>query len=255
MTFNMQFGQGWDPRDPESAPVALDQTIAFLREHPVDILFLQEVEQARTGGEQSPVPENFTRIESALPEYHSTFAYPPVNPDELPFGIGLAIFARQPLVGVASESLPPADISFQFNGRPHAPSHRQVLSAQTRIAGQTIQLHNTHLQAFFMIGSTSLEHRAQRDRIAEILQSASGPTLLAGDMNCSPDEGLVEQFVKQGFQTAQNSEITWRHRPYVTDHIFYNPPLKVEHVEVIPTWCSDHHAVKTQLRIDRSNTR
>jgi len=81
------------------------------------------------------------------------------------------------------------------------------------------------------------------------VRHSTGPTLLAGDFNCAPGEGLVEQFRDIGYRTAQNSEATWRRRPYVMDHLFYNDGLKVEHVEVVPTLCSDHHAVRANFRL------
>jgi endonuclease/exonuclease/phosphatase (EEP) superfamily protein YafD len=75
------------------------------------------------------------------------------------------------------------------------------------------------------------------------------PTLLAGDFNCAPGEGLVEQFSAAGLRSAQDSEITWRRRPYVMDHLFYNAGLAAEQVEVLPTLASDHHAVRAEFRI------
>ena len=249
MTFNMQFGQSWDATDPDKGPIVMDDTIEFLRESDVDLIFLQEVEQARPGGEQLWPPPNFMRLKGELHSYHSVFAYPQVNPDELPFGIALAIFSKTPLLDFQSQDLPPPPIIFEFEGKTVAPSFRQLISARTQIAGRTIQLFNTHLQAFFMINGVSDEHRGQRDLIEAAVRSAEGPVLLAGDFNCSPEEDLVAQFAGAGFRTAQNVEPTWRRRPYVMDHLFYNAGLKVEHSEVVPTWCSDHHAVTAKLRL------
>ena len=249
MTFNMQFGQGWDAADPAGAPVELEHTIAFLEEANADIIFLQEVEQARAGGEQLWPPPNFMRLKAALHGYHSVFAYPKMNPDELPFGVALAIFAKTPLVDFRAQDLPPAPIEFEFEGKKVLPSHRQLISAKTTIAGRTIQLFNTHLQAFFMINGTSDEYPEQRDLLEAAVSGASGPVLLAGDFNCAPEEGLVRQFADAGFRTGQNAEPTWRHRPYVMDHLFFNAGLKADHVEVVPTLCSDHHAVRANFRL------
>jgi endonuclease/exonuclease/phosphatase family metal-dependent hydrolase len=249
LTFNMQFGQGWEPVQPDLAPIRLDDTISFLRAADTDVILLQEVEQAQPGGHQIDPPPNFTRIHEALHEYHAVFAYPRVNPDELPFGVALAIFAKMPLVDFTSVDLPPAPLEFEFEGRKVAPSHRQLIGAKARIAGRTVQLFNTHLQAFFMINGASNEYPEQRHLVEEAVRHSTGPTLLAGDFNCAPGEGLVEQFRDIGYRTAQNSEATWRRRPYVMDHLFYNDGLKVEHVEVVPTLCSDHHAVRANFRL------
>ncbi len=252
MTFNMQFGQVWDPVEPLRAPVRIEDTVAFLLDSPHDIYLLQEVERALPGGEQATTPPNFTRIAEALDGYHSAFAYPPVNPDELPFGIALAIFSRTPLVDFRNIELPAAPITFEFEGEERAPSHRHLIAAQTEIAGQSVQLMNTHLQAFFMIGSASTEHRGQRDRVDEALRASTGPTLCGGDFNCAPAERLVEQYRAAGYETAQDSEITWRHQPFITDHLFFNAGLRATRSEVIPTVCSDHHAVSADFRFERA---
>jgi endonuclease/exonuclease/phosphatase family metal-dependent hydrolase len=251
MTFNMQFGQAWDPDEPLRAPVRLDDTIAFLQDNPHDIYLLQEVERARPGGEQVDPPPNFTRIAAALDSHHSAFAYPRVNYDELPFGIALAIFSRTPLVDFQNIDLPAAPITFEFEGRQCSASPRQLVTARTKIAGRSIQLMNTHLQAFFMIGSTSTDHPEQRDGVDAALRASNEPTLCGGDFNCAPTEHLVEQYRAAGYETAQDSEITWRHQPFITDHLFFNSGLRVTRSEVIPTVCSDHHAVSADFRVDR----
>jgi hypothetical protein len=92
LQFNMQFGQAWDDADPDNAPIDVGATLAEIRRHEADVVFLQEVEQARPGGEQSEPPPNFTRLRAALAGYDSFFSYPRPDVRELPFGIGLAIF-------------------------------------------------------------------------------------------------------------------------------------------------------------------
>ncbi len=249
LTFNMQFGQAWDPSSPDTAPIVIEDTISFLQEADADILFLQEVEHARPGGEQIWPPRNFTRLKEALHGYHSVFAYPEKNPDELPFGVGLAIFAKTPLVDFTSASLPPPPLRFDFQGRTVSPSHRQLVGAKTRLAGRTVQLFNTHLQAFFMIDASSVEHREQRDLVERAILRSDAPTLMGGDFNCAPGEGVVEQFTRAGYRAVQDAEPTWRRRPYVMDHLFCNAGLKAERGEVVPTLCSDHHAVRADFRL------
>jgi len=249
MSFNMQFGQRWDPVDPAKAPIQLEATIELLKEHPHDVILLQEVEQARVGGEQLEPPPNFSRIQAAFPDYDGVFAYPRINPDELPFGIALAILSRTPINDFVSCALPPANVQFKFEGQPKMPSHRQFLRATTVINGHALQLFNTHLQAFFMINATSNEHREQRDIVEQAIRRATGAALLGGDFNCAPDEKVVEQFADAGFRTAQTGVITWRHRPYVTDHLFFNDRLRLVESSVIDTDCSDHRPVSAVFEL------
>ncbi|PTX91764.1 endonuclease/exonuclease/phosphatase family protein [Opitutus sp. ER46] len=247
LQFNMQFGQGWDDADPDHAPIRLEDTITVIREQDADIVFLQEVEHAQNGGVQITPPPNYTRLLAELSGYHGCFTYPRADPRELPFGIGLAILTRTPLRGVTVRDLPSPPVTFDFYGRKTTPTDRVMLRADTTIGGRELRLLNTHLLAFFMLGASSADHPGQRQRVAEELAAAPGPMLLAGDFNVSHHESLVAQFAAQGFRTVQDQEITWRRRPYVLDHIFFNAPLaRVAH-RVIPTPASDHHALVAEF--------
>jgi endonuclease/exonuclease/phosphatase family metal-dependent hydrolase len=243
LQFNMQFGQMWDDIYPDRAPVRLDLTLAEIRRHDADIIFLQEVEQSRDGGVQVEPPPNFTRLRAELPGYSSHFSYPRADPRELPFGIGLAILSRGPLHDVLRRDLPSPPIEFDFFGRKTTPTDRLLIGAKTTLHGRELQLFNTHLLAFFMLGSSSTTNPFQRNLVAEHLAAAKGPTILAGDFNVSKHSSLVAQFAGCGFSTVQDREVTWRRRPYVLDHIFHNAHLRCTSQEVVPTPASDHHVV------------
>jgi endonuclease/exonuclease/phosphatase family metal-dependent hydrolase len=243
LQFNMQFGQRWDDANPDSAVIDLDGTIAEIRRHDADIIFLQEVEHALPDGVQVQPPPNYERLKSAFPDYDSYFAYPGADPRELPFGIGLAIFSRTALHARTQEELPSPSIEFTFNGKITTPTNRLLIGARTVWRGCEIQLFNTHLLAQFMLGEGKEDYREQRDRVVHHLKNASGPTILGGDFNVSVHRVLIDQFAAHGFSAVQDSEITWRRRPYVLDHIFYNPPLRKVHHAVAPTMASDHHVV------------
>lgn len=250
----MQNGQLWNEAEPDLAPCDLDATLDFLRQTPWDFLFLQEVEEGHDGGRQVQPPPNFQRLREGLSGAESCFAYPPVNPDELPFGLGLAIFSRFPLSGVRRRVLPAAELRFDFGGRERRPSERIVLEARAEVGGRSLRLLNAHLQAYFMLGTSSNEHRAQRDLVEAILREEPGPTILGGDFNCAPDEDWVGQLAGIGFRSAQTEEVTWRRRPYVVDHLFYSGDWELEACEVLPTPASDHHGVRAVLTLpDSSN--
>lgn len=251
LTFNIQNGEPWIGDTIEPATPDLEGTCRFLQNHPADIYFLQEVEQGHEGGGQKEPPPNYSRLKEALPGYHSVFGYPVVNPDELPFGLGLAIFSRWPLENFWREDLPAAEVMFEFGGRERKPSSRLLIGAEAVHPGGRLALMNTHLQAFFMINSTSDAHPCQREQVAAAMRRTQHPCLMGGDFNCSPEEGLLGQFESAGFRTVQNEVITWRRRPYILDHLFYNAGLRCLGCEVIPTESSDHHAVRAQFEFSR----
>jgi endonuclease/exonuclease/phosphatase family metal-dependent hydrolase len=243
LQFNMQFGQSWDDANPDTAPIDLDLTLAEIRSHDADIILLQEVEQARVGGSQSGKPPNYAKIRAALAGYDAYFSFPKPDPRELPFGIGQAIFSRTPLRDTMRLDLPSPPVEFNFRGEKKTPTDRLIIGAQTTIAGHDLNVFNTHLLAFFMLESSSEDHPAQREMVIEQLRNAKGPTLLGGDFNVSKHHSLINQFGQAGFRTVQETEITWRRRPYVLDHIFYSRELRPVSYLVKPTLSSDHHAL------------
>jgi endonuclease/exonuclease/phosphatase family metal-dependent hydrolase len=244
LQFNMQFGQTWSDADPDRAPIRLSQTIEEIQSHNADIILLQEVELAEPGGTHPPVPPNYSRLRAALAGYDSYFSFPRQDPRELPFGIGLAIFSRTALRGSFRVDLPSPPVEFDFFGEKKTPTDRLLIGATTTVGGRDLRILNTHLLALFMLRSSSEVHNEQRQLVAEQLSRANGvATVLGGDFNVSKHDSLVRQFGEVGFTTVQDKEVTWRRRPYVLDHLFYNAPLRPVSHTVKPTLASDHHAL------------
>ncbi len=247
LQFNMQFGQVWDDAAPDTAPIDLNQTIAEILRQDADIVLLQEVEQAQPGGKQINPAPNYTKLCQALNGYHSYFSYPKADPRELPFGIGLAIFSKTPLYDPFRLELPSPPVEFEFNGEAKTPTDRLLIGAKTTIDGHEVQLYNTHLLAFFMLNSSGTIHSGQRQLVLNEINKSRIPTLLGGDFNASNHLDLIDKFAQEGFRTAQSKEITWRRKPYVLDHIFYDPQLQLVSQAVIPTLSSDHHLLVAEL--------
>ena len=241
--FNMQFGQVWDDTYPDRAPIRLESTIAEIQRHDADLVLLQEVEQALPGGVQFQPPPNYARLRTELTGYDSWFSYPKADPRELPFGLGLAIFSRTPLHDTLRLDLPSPPIEFDFFGKKTTPTDRVLVGAKTKLLGRELQLFNTHLLAFFMLGSGSTANPFQRNLVAEQLAASRGPTILTGDFNVSKHHTLVAQFAQCGYTTVQESQVTWRRRPFVLDHIFHNAQLRCVAHHVVPTPASDHHVL------------
>jgi endonuclease/exonuclease/phosphatase family metal-dependent hydrolase len=243
LQFNMQYGQVWDHHDPDHAPIDLDLTISEIRAQDADIVFLQEVEQARPDGEQLNPPPNYTRLKEALTGYQSYFSYPKVDPHELPFGIGLAILAKTPLRDTVRVDLPSPAIEFEFHGQRKTPTDRLLIGATTTVNGREMRIYNAHLLAFFMLNASSDQHVGQRRLVLGELAGAETPALLGGDFNVSRHESLLRQFADAGYRTVQSKEVTWRRRPYVLDHVFYSGHLRPVRYSVRPTPASDHYMV------------
>jgi endonuclease/exonuclease/phosphatase family metal-dependent hydrolase len=247
LQFNMQFGQRWDEKDPEHAPVDLDLTIAEIRRHDADIVLLQEVERAQPGAARPGLPANYTRLRAALDVYDGFFAFPKYDPRELPFGIGQAILSKTPLRDTMTRDLPSPPIEFEFKGETKTPTDRLLIGATTTLAGRELRILNAHLLAFFMLNSSSEKYISQREIVLEQLRASAGATVVGGDFNVSKHESLVQQFAGAGYRTVQKEAITWRRRPYVLDHIFYSPQLRLARHVVQPTSASDHYVVAAEF--------
>ena len=252
LQFNMQFGQPWDDAYPDHTPVNLGKTIEELRQHDADVIMLQEVEQTLPGGAQAQPPPHYTRLRNEFSDYDSYFCYPKPDARELPFGIGLAIFSKTPLREQICLNLPSPPVEFDFFGEKKTPTDRLLIGVTTDIGGREVRMLNTHLLAFFMLNSSSEVHSDQRKLVEDQLRASAGrPTLLTGDFNVSKHESLIHQFAAAGYRTVQSTATTWRRRPYVLDHIFYNDWLRPVAWEVRPTPASDHHVLVGEFEFAR----
>lgn len=246
--FNMQFGQTWQEGDPDKAPIDLDQTIAEIRSHDADLIVLQELERATPGVTQPILPPNYLRIKQALRGYDGFSEFPQTDERELPFGIGLAIFSKTPMRDHERIPLPSPTVEFSFRGRKTTPTDRVLIAATTHVDGRDLRIMNTHLLALFMLNAQSeAQYPEQRRQVVELMQRQTGPALLSGDFNVSRYDALVQDFVVAGYETVQFAKATWRRRPYVLDHIFYNKHLRCLRHEVKPTLASDHHVLVAEL--------
>lgn len=248
LTFNMQFGQPWDTKG-QDPPVDIGGTIKELKKHDVDFILLQEVEKIEQEKGQINPPPNFTRIKEALPEFDSYFCYPRANKHELPFGFGLAILSKTELVETISIPLPAPDIKFSFHGKATSPTDRLIIGTKTSCFGKDIQLYNTHLQAYFMIGYSSEDYPLQREIVINQLKDSKLPTVIGGDFNIAPGESTVKQIESLGFRTSQNETTTWKRMSYITDHIFFNEKIKLISSTVINTKTSDHNVLIAELEL------
>jgi endonuclease/exonuclease/phosphatase family metal-dependent hydrolase len=240
LQFNMQYGMPWNPASPDSVPVDIGVTIAEIKKHNPDVILLQEVEHAQLGGAQVDPPPNYSALKEALPGYDSWFSYPKADPRELPFGIGLAIFSRTPLLEKFRIDVPSPAIEFEFGGKKTTPTDRLMIGAKTTVNGREVQFYNVHLLAFFMLGSSSTMFPWQRDLVADRLASSDIPTILGGDFNVSQHASLVEQFAEFGYATVQYEVPTWHRRPFILDHVFYNSCLRCVRHSVENSMASDH---------------
>tara|TARA_B100001123_G_scaffold411647_1_gene508065 strand:- start:11195 stop:11626 length:432 start_codon:yes stop_codon:yes gene_type:complete len=130
----MQFGQVWVTANFDTAPVRVEETARTLRLYDTDILLLQEVEKAGPNVKQSNPPKYYTYLKEALQGYESVLDYPTEDSRELPFGVGLVIFSRYPILSSRTTQLPGAPVEFKFDGS-KTPTNRIIITAEIEIEG------------------------------------------------------------------------------------------------------------------------
>jgi endonuclease/exonuclease/phosphatase family metal-dependent hydrolase len=246
--FNMQFGQLWDSVNPDNSHIDIEETVRLLKLYDGDIIVLQEVEKVQLGGEQNQPPDHFTYLQSKLEGYNGSFAYPPKDARELPFGIGLATFSKFPIVNSRTVVLPGAPVIFEFEGKNTAPTDRVLLVTEIEVEGRILSILNTHLQAYFMINASSDDYPEQRNIVLDEAMAIEGSVVLAGDFNCVSGEGLLKQYENAGLQAMQKKSVTWKRMPHVLDHIFFNNRLTLKGGTVDEVTASDHHILVAEFK-------
>ena len=84
--------------------------------------------------------------------------------------------------------------------------------------------------------------------VESVLRASTLPTVIAGDFNLAPGEGLLTHFRHLGYRSGQTTQPTWKRRPYVTDHIFHNGGLELVAHTIVPTPASDHDLLIAEFR-------
>lgn len=252
LSLNMQNGQFWDPDNPDDCGIRIQDTIDFLLERDADIIFLQEVEFPSGDYPDTDHHPNYDKLSQALSNYDSYFSLPLTNHPQLPFGIGLAIFSKFPLMDSTHIVLPAEDIEIDYQSRRWHLADRSLIRADINLDGHRIRLLNTHLQAYFVIGRNADDHPDQRDEVKHqvVLGYAEcGEVLLAGDFNCAPGEHSINSLMETGLISANPGVVTWRRLPYSLDHIMYSRGFNLESFEAVDNTISDHLPVLAELEI------
>lgn len=245
LTLNMQNGQVWDPRFPDLAPIRMDRCIDFLKRSRADIISLQEVEYPFHSLPNSRDHRFYNIIKEHLGAsgYTGCFSYPETLHPHIPFGIGLALFSRFPILEWEHIPLPAADIVFPYGGKSWHAADRSLLSCLLEGPAGAIRVLNTHLQAFFMIESSADQHPTQRELLAQKIRESVAedvPTILTGDLNCTTRERTLAVLTEAGVKTLQKRIITWRRMPLVLDHIMASRHFRMRSFRVIDSDLSDH---------------
>jgi endonuclease/exonuclease/phosphatase family metal-dependent hydrolase len=231
MTYNVHGFRGVDRK------ISVDRVARVIRDCDPDLVALQEVDVNRHRSGRVDQAQHLADMLKM--EFHF---YPAMRlGDEL---YGLAMLSRLPMRMVKSGPLP--------HVVPFEP--RAVQWADVEIAGNSVQIINTHL------GLRNGERAAQIDALLgpEWLdhEDFADPAIVLGDFNTPPTSRLFQRIANRMRMARHVSPIPVRRGTFLgvlaIDHIFISPEFHVEHVEVPANLrarlASDHLPLVADLR-------
>lgn len=198
--------------------------VAWLADHPADIVVLQEVtdawQRAIAGVEGYPNREFLVR--------------------EDPYGIG--VLSRWPLDSVRLEDL-------AGDGLPS-------MSGRVELEGRSVRFLALHTH-WPVLPDLARQRDRSLDNAAALLQAADGPAVALGDLNLTAYSPVFGRFLDSaGLRDVMDGthwRPTWRAGFWPLalriDHVLVTPDLCVEHAEVGPAVGSDHRPVVARLRL------
>lgn len=232
----------------------------LVKELDPDFLTLQEVHQS--GHWESSYFEAFEVITQELGYEHSEFA--PVLDFELShynIKYGNAIFAKQAALTSKTE-FTYGTYQKDFDLRQPA-NYRNFLHAIYEISGQKVNIITHHGYHISGTKEGNAETEKQMQQIADYIDTLTGPIILTGDFNLSPESKslaiintkLRNLVLENDVKTTRNQFATKEIQ--ICDYIFVNNEVnnkindgvKVENFEVRPEIVSDHQALLLEFGV------
>lgn len=246
MTYNIWFDSGnW--------PARLNYILSEIRAIDPDVICLQEVIQ------RSNLPNQAKTIADSL---GYSFVFTSVDGEGSATRFGNAILSRYPIVEDNSVALKPLN------------DYRMALHARIEVAGNTIDIYNTHLH------NTAVGVDIRTEQITDLLTFVeetqvqdSGYQFLCGDFNANPDweemELVYEVFedVYPIFHSDHLSPVhstlnaNYGHQQRRIDYVFFkragseriipkSATIEIDEANNVGIWGSDHFAVVGDFRIE-----
>jgi len=232
MTYNVKYCSPYNSSTPD-----VDAVAAIIRQAKPDVVFLQELDRNTTrSGKVDQLALLSAKTDLPYTYYGKAIAYQGGES-------GLGILSRYALTDPQTYHLPRVELGDTYV------SYRIMIKANITLNDKKITIAGTHLEL------TQANRDLQVPEINRILSSSNYPTILAGDMNATPENHTMQTFFGYGFKKtcttgcntipsgAPNREI---------DYILYRPEVKfsvVSHL-VMQTLASDHLPIVSVLDLN-----
>jgi len=240
MTYNIRSGNG-----------NLDGTAAAIRASAPDVVALQEVDvhwaersnfvdEASALGDKLGMQVRFAHI------YH----FPGASDSAPAREFGVALLSRYPIVHFVDDTL--MRLSTQVTDPVPTPMPG-LLDAVIDVHGTRVHVFNTHLDY-------RKDPRVREQQVAEMLHfidASSGPTLVFGDMNASPDAEEIQPLLHRlhdAWAAVHGADAGFTYPADAPreriDYVLVSPQLHVRAARVPDTLASDHRPVVVDLDLD-----
>ncbi|HSH18459.1 MAG TPA: endonuclease/exonuclease/phosphatase family protein [Candidatus Saccharimonadales bacterium] len=226
----------------------IERVLGFLRQHPTDVICLQELTSGYSRQKHANTWEYLARELGYSVHYQAV----PVRTPEAEWQQANAILSRFPIVSTASHWIhEPVSVDDQ---------PRSYVEAVLDIGGTPVTVATTHLSFAKQFALTPAK-KAEVDRLTALVDATRGPYVLTGDLNDLPDSYCVSELMARldhaGPPLTQN---TWTTKPFIfpdfeatgldwrLDYVFCKG-LKVDDSKIIMTDVSDHLPIAVSLSI------
>ncbi len=232
MSYNVKYCSPYNSSTPD-----LDAVAEVIRQAKPDIVFLQELDRNTTrSGKVDQLAQLSGKTNLPYTYYGKAIDYQGGQS-------GLGILSRYSLSDPRTFKLPRVELGDTYV------SYRILVTAGITVNEKKITIAGTHLEL------TQENRDLQVPEINRILSASNYPTILAGDLNATPDNATMQGFFGYGFKKTCSSgcnTISSNAPNREIDYILYRPEVKFKVVshDVIPSLASDHLPVVSVLELN-----
>ncbi|MEX0428284.1 endonuclease/exonuclease/phosphatase family protein [Nocardioides sp. DS6] len=223
MTFNIHGGV----RVASPRVLDLDRIVAEIKAARPDVVLLQEIDRHRRRSDDLDVPAVLGKRLGMASTFGLNVRHGAVGE------YGTAVLSRYPITATRNTPLP----------RPAGTQQRGLLLARISVAGQQVDIYDTHLE-----NTSPAARRVQIARIRDLIADADHPVILGGDFNATPTTEVLR--VARGFlrdswaEVGSGSGATHGGRHHLRiDYLLHNSWLTPLQAQVRPSAVSDHRAL------------
>lgn len=206
--------------------------VQWLKQHPVDILGIQEVNKGHTSGAYTDL---YRLYQQALPGH---WRYADAN-----YGFGNALKTALPILSSETRLYQAKDIL-----------RRSCLKATLKVGSRAVDVYITHLSH---LPHPNPVRQAQMQELLGWIRQSQNPWLVIGDFNAHPDSPEVQALLKLAHPAFQSNP-EWLLKPSFPslkaneriDYVFFSPEFKLRSQTVLETeGTTDHRPVLTELAL------